>query len=119
MVDILDVLHQYVPKTTTTQTYDTCAEDGSTRTTKIHIDHINPIPIGGDQLTVARVRGSQDALLNSESGMQRVQGLIPVIPRCGICRYTAHVDHVFDTRPDTRLYAWECPHLRASAQQLL
>eukprot|EP00731_Ephydatia_muelleri_P025442 Em0017g525a len=46
MVDILDVLHQYVPKTTTTQTYNTC----------------------GDQLTVARVRGSQDALLNSESG---------------------------------------------------
>eukprot|EP00731_Ephydatia_muelleri_P006750 Em0003g998a len=79
MVDILDVLHQYVPKTTTTQTYNTCAEDGSTRTTEVHIDHINPVLIGGDQLTVARVRGSQDALLNSESGMQRVQGLIPVI----------------------------------------
>ena len=79
MVDILDVLHQYVPKTTTTQTYDTCAEDGSTRTTEVHIDHINPILIGGDQLTVARVRGSQDALLNSESGTQRVQGLLPVI----------------------------------------
>ncbi|KAL5479300.1 hypothetical protein EMCRGX_G022803 [Ephydatia muelleri] len=29
MVDILDVLHQYVPKTTTTQTYNTCAEDGA------------------------------------------------------------------------------------------
>ena len=93
--------------TTITQTYNTCAKDGSTRTTEVHIDHINPVLIGGDQLTVARVRGSQDALLNSESGMQRVQGLIPVIEdwHTKMC-YTAHVDHVFDTRLDTRLYTW-------------
>ena len=79
MVDILDELHIYVPKTSSTQSYDTCAEDGGTRTVDVTTNHFSHILLGGDQLTVARVRGSQGALLNSDSGVERVEGFVPVI----------------------------------------
>ena len=42
----------------------------------VNIDHIQ---IGGDQLTAARIRGSQKMLSNSESGKEHLEGLIPVI----------------------------------------
>lgn len=34
---------------------------------------------GGDQLTVARVRGAQLAMCNSNDSVKRLQGLVPVI----------------------------------------
>ena len=45
----------------------------------VTINHFSHILLGGDQLTVARVRGSQGALLNSDSGIEHVEGFIPVI----------------------------------------
>ncbi|KAL5497630.1 hypothetical protein EMCRGX_G014138 [Ephydatia muelleri] len=65
--------------TTSTQSYDTCAEDGGTRTVDVTTNHFSHILLGGDQLTVARVRGSQGALLNSDSSIERVEGFVPVI----------------------------------------
>ena len=55
------------------------AEDGGTRTVDVTTSHFSHILLGGDQLTVARVRGSQGALLNSDSGIERVEGFVPVI----------------------------------------
>ena len=37
------------------------------------------IAIGGDQLTAARVRGSKRVRGNSERGIERLEGLQPVI----------------------------------------
>ena len=37
------------------------------------------IPIGGDQLAVARIQGSQRVLFNSENGSERLEGFIPMI----------------------------------------
>ena len=37
MADIQDELHIHVPKTTSIQSYDTCAEDGGTRTVDVTI----------------------------------------------------------------------------------
>ena len=39
----------------------------------------HPILFGGDQLTVARTRGAQIAMSNSNDSVKRLQGLIPVI----------------------------------------
>ena len=44
-----------------------------------HFHHILIGLIGGDQLTVARVRGSQDSRYNSNNGRRRLEGFIPVI----------------------------------------
>ena len=51
---------------------------------QLHVSHCMAVNctyifLGGDQLTVARVRGSQGALLNSDSGIERVEVFIPVI----------------------------------------
>ncbi|KAL5475126.1 hypothetical protein EMCRGX_G027185 [Ephydatia muelleri] len=39
----------------------------------------NHIPLGGDQLTVARIRGSQRVEFNAENGDERLEGFFPVI----------------------------------------
>ena len=41
-------------------------------------DAFHQILFGGDQLTVARARGSQRIQVNSESQADRLQGLVPV-----------------------------------------
>ena len=79
MVDILDELHKYVPETTTMQTIDVCTEGGGTRAVDVHVHSFSHIPFGGDQLTVARIRGSQRVQFNSENGDERLEGFIPVI----------------------------------------
>lgn len=79
MVDILDALHKYVPKKTSIQSVDICEESGATRTMDLQIHHFHHILLGGDQLTVARVRGSQGIVSNSYNGSERIEGFIPVI----------------------------------------
>ena len=45
---------------------------------QVHHDIFQPVLFGGDQLTAARARGSQQIRLNSERASDRLQGLIPV-----------------------------------------
>ena len=45
---------------------------------QIEHDTFHKILFGGDQLTVARARGSQRIRINSETGVDRLQGLVPV-----------------------------------------
>ena len=79
MVDILDELHKYVPMVKTTETFDTAGPSGSWEVAEIDVCHFHHILIGGDQLTVARVRGSQRARRNSNNGKSRFEGFVPVI----------------------------------------
>ncbi|KAL5488698.1 hypothetical protein EMCRGX_G017679 [Ephydatia muelleri] len=76
MINILDGLHQYIPTTTTSQTLDVCAEGGHTRAVEVKLHNFSYIPLGGDQLTIARIRG---ILSNSDNGEERLEGFVPVI----------------------------------------
>ena len=71
---IEDGLHRYIPTTTTSQTLDVCAEGGHTRAVEVKLHNFSYIPLGGDQLTIARIRGSQSILSNSDNGFE---GFVP------------------------------------------
>lgn len=76
MVSIMETLQQYVPhvrKTTTVQVH------GSEEQETFHQDHFSHILFGGDQLTKVRAVGAQRIRGNSEDGIGRLQGLIPVV----------------------------------------
>lgn len=45
---------------------------------QVHHDVFRPILFGGDQLTAARARGSQQIRLNSDRASDRLCGFIPV-----------------------------------------
>ena len=77
MVQILDRLHNYVPMTQTEQEFDVVHDD-DVEHLSITVDHFHHILLGGDQLTVARVRGCQRIRNNSESGRACLEGLLPV-----------------------------------------
>ena len=70
MCDILDDLVQsYSPSTT--DVVNTEVEQ-THQDTKVH-----PIPLGGDQLTVARVRSAQKLRSNEYTSVDRLEGVIP------------------------------------------
>ena len=73
MIDILSHLHQYVPVTVTGTASDPSANPDTPNTEKLH-----PVLFGGDQLTAARARGSQELRINSDTSTGRLHGLIPV-----------------------------------------
>ena len=75
MVDIMKSLHVYVP-TQTTQSKETIP--GSDIEVEVVKDTSHKIIFGGDQMTVARGRGSQRIRKNSERGQDRLEGLAPV-----------------------------------------
>ena len=80
MVEILDSIHKYVPTKRMTQEFDVPNEDEETGVehVSLDIDHFHHILLGGDQLTVARVRGAQSIRNNSENGRNCLDGFIPV-----------------------------------------
>lgn len=69
MCDIMDDLHAYVPSHTPNTDQQQSSED------KIQLVH--PILLGGDQLTVARVRSAQKLRCNEFTPADRLEGLIP------------------------------------------
>ncbi len=71
MIDIMDILHQYVPTKTTTEEFHLMS--GEPFTVDIHRFH--HLFLGGDQLTVARVRGAHRVRLNSNDGVGCLDGL--------------------------------------------
>ena len=79
MIDILDGLHRYIPTTTTSQTLDVCAEGGRTRAVEIKLHNFSYILLGGGQLKIARIRGSQSTFSNSDNGEERLEGFVPMI----------------------------------------
>ena len=72
MCEIMDDFHKYVPM----HTQD--AEDSQGQISSDHSTSIvYPILLGGDQLTIARVRGSQKLRNNEYTPADRLEGFIP------------------------------------------
>lgn len=68
-------LHPYVPTQTTQSTQTIPGSDTDIEVVK---DTFHSILFGGDQMTVARARGSQRIRKNSERAKDRLEGLTPV-----------------------------------------
>ena len=66
MIDIMSYLHKYVPCTLEIQ--DQCSSK----------EKLYPLCFGGDQLSVARYRGSRLIRSNSTTPTQRLEGLVGV-----------------------------------------
>lgn len=76
MCEIMERMHQYVPHVQASHDFvNPVTED----VMKIQGDHFYHILFGGDQLTAARARGSQRVRMNSDDGLSRFEGLIPVV----------------------------------------
>ena len=80
MVEILDSIHKYVPTKRTTQEFNVPNgdEDTGVEHVSVQVDYFHHILLGGDQLTVARIRGAQSVRNNSENGRSCLGGFIPV-----------------------------------------
>ena len=84
MCKILDELHRYVPSKNIHS--DIALPDGGTLA---HDDYkLYQILLGGDQLTVARIREAVAVRSNHENGKDRLEGIVPVIEDW-------HARHVF------------------------
>ena len=72
MIDILDGLHRHIqpPKT-----LDVCTEGGHTRAVEVKLHNFSYIPLGGDQLTIARIWGSQSILQTQTMVKNVLRGL--------------------------------------------
>ena len=81
MIDILDGLHWYIPRLQPPmQMLDVCTEGGHAKAVEVKLHNFSSyMPLGGDQLTIARIRGSQSILSNSDNGEERLEGFVPVI----------------------------------------
>ena len=75
MVQIMSILHQYVP---TVQFTEDCYISEIDETAQVPGAFHHPILIGGDQLTAARGRGAKKAKVHADSATSRLEGLIPV-----------------------------------------
>ena len=75
MVDIMSVIHQYVPSIECTKEY---LIPSTNEVVEVQQVSLFPILFGGDQLTVARSRGAKRAKVNSPSAINRFDGLVPV-----------------------------------------
>jgi L1 cell adhesion molecule like protein len=73
MIDIMSSLHKYVPSKVKT---DPITLNNTTH--NVIDEQLYPICFGGDQLSVARYRGSQLIRSNSTTPSNRLEGLIPV-----------------------------------------
>ena len=73
MISILEHMHTYVPKVSFTEVFEIDGMEVQ------HEDHrLLTTLVGGDQLSVARVRGSQLIRANSETNVDRLNGLLPI-----------------------------------------
>lgn len=75
MVDIMDDLNAYVP----TEVAHTTVEIPGHEPQRMQVDTMHKVLVGGDQLTVARMKGAQRIRDNSEHDAARLKGFIPVV----------------------------------------
>ena len=71
----MESLYEYVP---THSTFSKETVPGDVEEVDVTKDKFHQILFGGDQLTVARVHGSQRIRKNSERGKEHLEGLTPV-----------------------------------------
>lgn len=75
MVDILTTLQQYVPMKACTATVEV---PGTEDSVEVKAESMHKILLGGDQLTVERIRGARRIRSNSQHPAGRLEGFIPV-----------------------------------------
>ncbi len=75
MIDALDILHHNVPTKRTTHDFQLASGEPY----PIEIHRFHHLLIGGNQLTVARVRGARRLRSNSNDGTARLEGLEPAV----------------------------------------
>lgn len=78
MVAIMERLHTYVPTVSTPVELQCPNSDDADEPITVMKDDFHYILKGGDQLTVARARGSKRIRSNSLRPLDRLEGLIPV-----------------------------------------
>jgi L1 cell adhesion molecule like protein len=75
MCEIMDILHKYVPSTTST--HNTTLPNGENYS--YTQDNLFEILFGGDQLTVTRARSAIGIRRTHDSDKEKLLGLIPVV----------------------------------------
>ena len=63
----------------TTQEVETSGPGETTHTNVVHTNSFNHILLGGDQLTVARIRGCHKVKGNVHNGRDYCAGIVPVV----------------------------------------
>lgn len=76
MCDIMDKIHEYVPSKHVTESFSLFEGEADV---EIDEEFFHQILLGGDQLTVARARGSIAARLDHLTRRERLEGILPVI----------------------------------------
>lgn len=76
MIAIMTHLQQYVP---CNSTEDEIINPMTNEPEKVYIDQFHYILFGGDQLTVERSAGGKKERNNESRGIDRLEGLIPVV----------------------------------------
>ena len=76
MIEILKHLHQYVPEVETEENVYISSEQTYVKKCVVHQ---HKLLFGGDQLTVARIRGAQTAMCNATDSHMKLEGFIPTI----------------------------------------
>lgn len=87
-------LQQYVPRETSeVQITDPATNDNLT----LAMDKFHYILFGGDQLTVERASGSKKERSNESRGVERLEGLIPVIEdwHAKVCFLKVNVSSIY------------------------
>ena len=104
MIEIMSHLHQYVPmKPSTNMVYIPTTNEIAMEESAIY----QSILFGGDQLTVARARGSITAMANSTTPIKRLEGIIPVIEDWHtlvvLLQVNKHFDNLYQNHPDVNI----------------
>ena len=76
MVDIMDVLQQYVPMMEMVKDYPVPSID---RTVQVVTALTHLLPFAMDQKTVVRARGAQKTKINAAFSSRRLAGLVPAV----------------------------------------
>ena len=76
MCDIMDKLHEYVPSKPVIESFSLFADEPDV---EFDDEIFHQILLGGDQLTVARARGSIGARQDHITRRERLEGLLPVV----------------------------------------
>lgn len=77
MLDILKVVHSYVPLVQHT-THEILNIDDTEDEAIVVQQQVHPVLFGGDQMTVERRRNIQNVLSTSDTASARLQGIIPI-----------------------------------------
>lgn len=78
MIKCLEAIQVYVPATDVEREVTIPNKTGPDTVMKITDQQHKMTLVGGDQLTVARMRGAQKIRGNSETSQQRLDGILPV-----------------------------------------